>query len=459
MKGQATLRPMTSPKDTPLCPYRRHLWQALLLSAGVVALCELDWTVLQSLYGAGRFQGIIAGINRVVFMVSLPAEVIVRVVAPASGHHGTAGRLGALLLSNFLFYFIAVFGLLAWRRLRRQRSHAGTPQDGDTDTAPGTPSHAQEVQLQPRPEAPQVSRRVFLRQGVARTALAAAAGGAVAGLGGYATLFEPGRYEVTRRRFALRGLPPALEGLRVVQLSDIHHCQWISLPSIRRVVEITNALKPDLVLLTGDYVAGSPDYIAPVAEVLSHLRAKIAVLGVLGNHDWWEGVGKSRDAFKKVRIPLIDNTRFILSPERRLVASAREGLCIAGVGDAWEDEVAAEKALGNLPDEMPRLLLSHNPDAAEREELAGWRVDLMLAGHTHGGQVWVPGVGTPIVPSDYGSKYASGLVKGPHFPVYVTRGTGMTVLPVRFGVPPEISVFEFHAPHSTTSTTTPLPAS
>jgi predicted MPP superfamily phosphohydrolase len=93
---------------------------------------------------------------------------------------------------------------------------------------------------------------------------------------------------------------------------------------------------------------------------------------------------------------------------------------------------------------MPRLLLSHNPDAAEDPRFlrARHRVDLMLSGHTHGGQVRLPVVGAPVIPSKYGQKYAAGLVQGPRCPVYVSRGLGLSGLPVRFGVPPEIVLFE-----------------
>jgi predicted MPP superfamily phosphohydrolase len=229
-----------------------------------------------------------------------------------------------------------------------------------------------------------------------------------------------------------------------VQLSDIHHGPWVPLSFVDRMVKITNALDPDLILLNGDYVSSSSRFIKPVVQRLANLRARIGVLGVLGNHDWWEGVGETRDHFREVDIPLIDNSRMFVSPERKLVKDARNGLCVAGVGDYWEDEIDFVGALKGVPDEMPRLLLSHNPDVAEVPELANheYRVDLMLSGHTHGGQVRLPLLGTPIVPSSYGQKYAQGLVQGPGCQVYITRGIGLTVLPVRLGVPPEITLIE-----------------
>ena len=121
-------------------------------------------------------------------------------------------------------------------------------------------------------------------------------------------------------------------------------------------------------------------------------------------------------------------------------------LSIGGVGDLWEDAVDFERALGGCPTGTPRLLLSHNPDVAEQLP-AGADVDLMLSGHTHGGQVRLPLFGSPFVPSRFGDKYAGGLVRGPRCRVLVSRGVGATVLPMRFGVRPEIVLLTLHRRH------------
>jgi hypothetical protein len=261
------------------------------------------------------------------------------------------------------------------------------------------------------------------------------------------------RPRVTRRVLALRGLPREMDGIRVAHLSDIHHGCWMPLEQVERVVAQANALRPDLVLLTGDYVHQSPAYIDPVARALGALRARMGAVAVLGNHDWWEGAPRMRQALAAAGIPLVDNGRLVLTPEGRLEPRAERGLCIAGIGDLWEDETDFAAALDGVPDAMPRLLMSHNPDAAEEDALSrgGWRVDLMLSGHTHGGQVWVPGLGHPVVPSRYGQKYAGGLVQGPACPVLVSAGIGMAVLPVRFATPPEIIELTLRAPPSTPS--------
>src|SRR5262249_16203252 len=119
-------------------------------------------------------------------------------------------------------------------------------------------------------------------------------------------------------------------------------------------------------------------------------------------------------------------------------------LAIGGVGDLWEDRQDYRRALEGLPAFMPRLLLSHNPDVAEEAAfIAGaWRVDLMVSGHTHGGQIRLPGVGAPISSSPFRRKYWGGRVEGPACQVFVCRGIGVSAFPLRLGVPPEIGVLE-----------------
>ena len=284
-----------------------------------------------------------------------------------------------------------------------------------------------------------LSRRQFFRKGVDM-----AAGGGLGSAFGYALLVEPGSIRITRQRLMIHDLPAEMEGLRIIQISDVHHGPWLGLERVREVVRRTNALEPDLILLTGDYVYESPCYIEPAIAALAALKAKIGIVGVLGNHDWWDRGKPMKAAFTRQGLRLIDNTRVIVTRDRSIVREADNGLCLAGVGDLWEDIPNYRAALSNLPPNMPRLLLAHNPDCAEDPAFLDGhhRVDLMISGHTHGGQVWVPGIGTPIVPSRHGQKYASGLVQGPVCPVFISRGIGLSGLPIRFGVPPEIVLME-----------------
>jgi predicted MPP superfamily phosphohydrolase len=283
-----------------------------------------------------------------------------------------------------------------------------------------------------------LSRRGFLLAGAHAVGASAAAGL------GYGLQAESRWYVVSRRRIHLRDLPPALDGIRAVHLTDIHHGPWLSREDVRQVVAVANELRPDLVLLTGDYVQSSAAYARPVVEELARLEPRFGTVAVLGNHDWWDNPQLLRREFARAGIRVLDNARCVLTPEGRLVTEASEGLALCGVGDLWEDRPDFPLALGGLPAALPRVLLAHNPDAAEEPALlrSDLRVDLMVSGHTHGGQVRLPLLGTPIIPSRYGSKYAQGLIQGPVCPVFVSRGIGTSQMPVRLGVTPEIALLE-----------------
>jgi len=370
-------------------------------------------TVSMPLHAAGVGQPVTSYVNGLGGILQMPGAAASYLIGVKGGLRGPTAWLVSLGL-DLPFYFL--LGLLArslWSRTRPSpQPEAATP-------------------------APIPTRRRFLQTG-----LRLAAG---AGVAGFAYAFaEPRWYTVTRRTITLRDLPASLDGLRLVQLTDIHHGPWLSLGYVREVVQACNALRPDLVLLTGDYVLQSPVYVRPVVEELARLRPGIATLAVLGNHDWSEGVDLARREFAAAGLPLIDNARKVLTPDRTLVDTASEGLALAGVDDLWWGKPDPRRALADLPPAMPRLLLSHNPDVAEEPNLvqSGLRVDLMICGHTHGGQVAVPGFGTPFVPSRYGQKYAQGLVQGPTCPVFVCRGIGVATVPLRLGVPPEIAVLE-----------------
>lgn len=281
---------------------------------------------------------------------------------------------------------------------------------------------------------PNPARRRFLTD-----APAAAAGLTGAGLLVQSAFVEPWALTIRSYRIPIDGLPSALDGLRLVQISDTHLGPRIPASFIRSAVDRALALAPDIFLLTGDYIHNGAAYIVPAAELFRPLvAAGRPVVGVLGNHDWYGGGREMSRALAAIGVRMIDNGRVWLDAGSRTAVPdpPDQALCIAGVGDLMQDTVDPDAALGGVPDPVPRLLLSHNPDAAELR--IGHRVDLMISGHTHGGQVRLPLIGTPIVPSRYGSKYAGGLVRGPAFPVLISRGVGMSILPVRLGVPPEL---------------------
>ena len=273
-----------------------------------------------------------------------------------------------------------------------------------------------------------MDRRIFLKA-VAAAALPGAAASASYGL------FEAGWVEVVRQRVALPRLPKAFDGLTVAFLADIHHGPFTSLDYVTSVVRTTLALQPDLILLGGDYSLKDGKYIRPCFEVLAGLRSPLGVYGVLGNHDYWHGLDETRAGFRQSGITELTNRGVWLE---RGASRFR----LAGVDDLWMGKVDVTGALGDATPADACLVVSHNPDVAEK--LRDPRVGLMLSGHTHGGQVVFPG-GAPFVPSHYGQKYLHGMVQAPATTVYVSRGLGCTSIPVRFSSRPELTHVTLHA--------------
>jgi predicted MPP superfamily phosphohydrolase len=344
-------------------------------------------------------------------MVALPAVALVSAIDRPPAHAWPNPHLFlSSLLTPLLYYGM-------WRLILRRRKSM------DRAIADAAPENQ-----------PRLSRRLLLTRAAGAT-LAAGLGG----VGAWAVGGEPALLTVRRYSMPIAGLPPSLEGLRIVQVSDTHYGPFISQAFLRRVVRAANALRPDLIALTGDYVHRTPRAIEPGIGLLGELRAPLGRVAVLGNHDHWEGAAACRDIFRRIGIPLIDNDRLYLTREglSATLGDPAETLCIAGLGDLWTDLLRPAAAFRDTPEAMPRIVLSHNPDSAE--ELGDdWRIDLMLSGHTHGGQVRFPVVGAMITPSAFGQKYAGGVCSSPAGPVVVSRGIGMAVLPVRLGVPPEL---------------------
>lgn len=163
----------------------------------------------------------------------------------------------------------------------------------------------------------------------------------------------------------------------------------------------------------------------------------------MGNHDHFVDASAVRRRFAELGIPLLENFTLFLTPEGLVGEEVPDrSLALVGMADLAEDRPAPRMATRFVSPLCPRLLLCHHPDVAERfpTRFPELHYDLQLSGHTHGGQVMIPGHGTPVVPSDYGSKYAGGLVQGPAWPVVISRGVGMAVAPLRWGVDPEIGV-------------------
>lgn len=229
---------------------------------------------------------------------------------------------------------------------------------------------------------------------------------------------------------SLKRLPKKLDGFRIIQLSDIHHSPLTGLEHIARTVRIANRLKPDMFVLTGDYVSHETEYIRPVAGLMGELNAEFGTHACLGNHDHWTDPQQVVESFRENGINMLINEGF------RFTARGAS-FWLAGVDDHMVGKTDLAAALkGSYPDEM-KLLLAHNPIIFRRAVRFG--VDLTLSGHTHGGQVRVRDAQKRLIRR---RKLSNGLHLRKDSQIYITRGIGTVVLPVRYQCPPEITLLE-----------------
>ena len=245
---------------------------------------------------------------------------------------------------------------------------------------------------------------------------------------GKATLGD--RPVVERLSLLIKGLHPALDGFRIVQLSDFHFQPYTQLKDIAAAVAQANRLKPDLVVLTGDYVSRDAATIFEIAPVLASLQARHGVFTILGNHDVWTNREIVQTGLQEARLPLLHNQGLTLQV-------GRGALYLAGVDDGWWGKPDIKLALRATPPATPVVLLAHEPDLADHFTLDA-RVSLQLSGHSHGGQIRLPGMGAAVLPY-LGRKYDHGLYRVNEAWLYTNRGIGFTSLPVRINCPPEIT--------------------
>jgi uncharacterized protein len=254
-----------------------------------------------------------------------------------------------------------------------------------------------------------------------------------AALGVYAFLVEPRWLEVTRTPIHIRNLPSGLEGLRIALLTDLHAGEGTPLSLIRRACHLAMRERPHLVALTGDFAADDAPNFREVLDALTSLRAPLGVYAVPGNHDHIVGIERwHRDVRESARITDLSNAALV-----HRLDGAR--LCIAGVDDLSSGDPQLE-VLPPPADRDVTVLLAHDPDQAERARRRYDRVDLVLSGHTHGGQVRFPLVGALRNPAERDDLYQYGLRRRPWTQVYTSRGVGTVHLPVRFLCRPEVAV-------------------
>lgn len=280
-----------------------------------------------------------------------------------------------------------------------------------------------------------LTRRQFL-QGLAAAGLLG-----VSGTAAYASLFEIHDYELTETDIFIRNLPASFENFRIVQVSDVHHSSLVSLGEVRRVVELAQGACGDMVVLTGDYTTARRGYIEPCAETLGTLEAPAGVWAVLGNHDHYNDAELTKRALVRQRINVLDNAN-------TRVTRGADALQLAGIDDWSWGSVDLQGALRGLDFSRPTLLLSHEPQVFDQPETDS--VSLILSGHTHGGQVSLPFIGAPARFLEE-FKYLRGRYERAGTQLYVSRGTGVVGLPIRFGARPEIAVLRLRrAPEAAT---------
>ncbi len=249
-----------------------------------------------------------------------------------------------------------------------------------------------------------------------------------------AALTEPYMLSIEHHRIQLSRLPKAFDGFRVVQLSDIHHGPFSSREQIEQAVDTANRLKPDIIALTGDYISKERHYAAPCAEMLGRLEAKHGVFAVLGNHDHWVDAALITDLFRAEGITVLIN-------EGMRFEKDGEAFWLAGVDDTMVGLEDISLALAGARENEMKLLLAHNPILLRRAARSS--VDLVLSGHTHGGQVAIRGERSASGRTR--RRLLKGLGRQGNTQIYVNRGLGTVVLPIRYGCPPEISLLELRS--------------
>jgi uncharacterized protein len=285
---------------------------------------------------------------------------------------------------------------------------------------------------------PKLTRRKFLYTG-----LLAAAGASAFGLDGFVESYDP---HVVRLEISLARLPESFDGFTIAQLSDFHYEEHFSVVPIRKAVQIVNGLKPDLIVLTGDFVTvpvfsarsfriRAANSAEPCAQILHALQAPMGKFAILGNHDVDAGATRITRMLANQQIPILLNQALPL--ER-----GSDRLWLIGVDDALSGEPDLGAAIRHIPHNDGRILLAHEPDFADESSLLS--IDLQLSGHSHGGQIWIPGIGAPWLPP-LSRKYPRGLYQVGNLMLYTNIGIGTIRAPIRINCPPEITLITLRA--------------
>ena len=262
-------------------------------------------------------------------------------------------------------------------------------------------------------------------------------GGATALIGSYPVFIERNIVQVNRYKIPIANLPPSFHGFTIAQLTDLHLGFLVSESFVQGIVHRTNSLRTDLIVCTGDYVheRNAIRQIDRVWPILSKLEAKHGVYSVLGNHDHWADTDRS--------LYWLERTGQNIRHQCKPIYRGDDRIHIGGAGDLWEDQLKIDKTLNGCGKNECKILLAHNPDSVDTA--FNTPLSLVISGHTHGGQVVVPFYGPPVLPVN-NKAYSSGLISTPRTQLFISRGIGWAIYPVRFNCYPEIAVLELVNP-------------
>jgi len=279
-----------------------------------------------------------------------------------------------------------------------------------------------------------ITRKQFMRAGFYGF------GGLGVGKGFYNTV--PSSIELVKTSVTIPNLPPAFKGFKIALMSDFHSSIIVSGELIAEATRIAMSEEPDMVALTGDFLTViyngyHPRYVDRLAEAFTPLSAPSGVFAVMGNHDISCGIKAmarlERSLTRRAGVQWLRNKNVA-------IRKGADAFDLIGTDEYWSDSLNLRKSYSRLAKGRVRIMLSHNPDINELVTATRKRIDLILSGHTHGGQIMFPFIGAPQIPSRHGQKYRAGLIREGERQTYVTRGVGHVLVPIRFNCPPEVTV-------------------
>ncbi|MCI0714606.1 MAG: metallophosphoesterase [Chloroflexi bacterium] len=282
-----------------------------------------------------------------------------------------------------------------------------------------------------------MTRRKFLKLAGLSTLGVTAAGSGTLFYGNRIELFN---FDVVEREMALPRLAASFDGYRIAHISDLHHDgEYMNRHHLNRAIDLLNQQNADMVIITGDFVTHKidDDDAQSLLDNLSAIKSRDGMFAVPGNHDYWTDIGGVRSILSMSGVADLSNAVFTLERDGNL-------LNIAGVDDYWEQLADISSVINQLPDTTsPTILMAHEPDYADISAATG-RFDLQLSGHSHGGQVRLPLLGSPILPR-FARKYPAGQYQVENMIQYTNRGLGVVDLPLRINCPPEITIITLRA--------------